>query len=83
MSSDLINGGLLASAAVDRFFRRVLEDPTLAGGFDGQEIHRLAAPQQAFLLLGREPVDLLTVEAARESWVLEDSPEESVHRGAG
>ena len=72
MSSDLINGGLLASAAVDRFFRRVLEDPTLASGFDGQEIHRLAAQQQAFLLAaltGGQPKAPVTAPAGSEQRV--------------
>ena len=72
MGSDQINGGLLASAAVDRFFRRVLADPTLAAGFDGQEIHRLAAQQQAFLLAaltGGQPKAPVTAPAGSEQRV--------------
>jgi hemoglobin len=50
MDSDShISGGMTASAAVDRFFRRVLQDPALAPRFEGAELHRLAAQQRAFL----------------------------------
>ena len=48
-SYDQISGGMTASAAVDRFFRRVLADPSLAPQFDGAQLHLLAAQQRAFL----------------------------------
>src|SRR5690349_1602973 len=48
-SYDQISGGMTASAAVDRFFRRVLADPSLAPQFDGAQLHVLAAQQRAFL----------------------------------
>lgn len=51
MNSDSpIGDGMMASMAVDRFFRRVLADPALTPHFETAELHRLAAQQRAFLI---------------------------------
>jgi hemoglobin len=41
---------MAASAAVDKFFRRVCADPSLSPLFAGAELHRLAAQQRSFLI---------------------------------
>ena len=48
-SNNQISLGMTASVAVDRFFRRVLRDPSLAPRFEGEPMHVLAAQQRAFL----------------------------------
>ncbi len=44
-----IGGGMAVSAIVDRFNRRLLNDPELAPQYQGAELHRLAAQQRAYL----------------------------------
>ncbi|GAB7044228.1 MULTISPECIES: group I truncated hemoglobin [Catenuloplanes] len=44
-----IGGEAAVRAAVDEFYRRVLNDPDLAGYFAGVDVARLKAHQRAFL----------------------------------
>ncbi|WP_344138713.1 hypothetical protein, partial [Luedemannella flava] len=44
-----IGGGMTVGAIVDRFNRRLLNDPELAPQYQSAEVHRLAAQQRAYL----------------------------------
>ncbi|GAA1772079.1 hypothetical protein [Luedemannella helvata] len=44
-----IGGGMTVGAIVDRFNRRLLNDPELAPRYQSAELHRLAAQQRAYL----------------------------------
>lgn len=48
-SYDTIGGAPSVSAAVDKFYVRVLDDPSLAPFFDGVDMDRLKSRQRAFI----------------------------------
>ena len=46
---DQIGGSKAVAAAVEEFYRRVLDDPQLAPFFDGLDLGKLKAHQEAFI----------------------------------
>jgi hemoglobin len=46
---DSIGGAAAVAAAVDDFYRRVLDDPELAGYFTGVDLDKVKAHQRAFI----------------------------------
>lgn len=47
-----VGGEAAIAAAVDVFYQRMLEDPTVAAWFDGIDLSQLKVHQRAFLVVG-------------------------------